>query len=294
MERKALASARKKLELYEDLLRDLSTGVGDKHAERISKALEVCSPFIMRNWADTKNIHQSSFPPTPHHAPRRLSTSSSAGSLDAIDTVDQNVNHDKGSRATGYFGKSFDVAGMQKLEAESRNCSHDYWSAVDIPHHQLLSGDFFSTVSYRTDELNLPGSTVPDEFVLPDKFQADELLNAYLDRVHPSLPLIRRELFLEQYEQAFSYSGINPGKQWLGIMNMVLTIGCRLKNLYNSENAAHADEMMFFSRARALSASGDLLYSPDGLQQVQFLVLMAFYFLTKSQISRYVLTLACG
>lgn len=49
MERKALALARKKLELYEDLLRDLSTGVGDKHAERISKALEVCSPSIMRN-----------------------------------------------------------------------------------------------------------------------------------------------------------------------------------------------------------------------------------------------------
>lgn len=153
---------------------------------------------------------------------------------------------------------------------------------------------FFSTVSYRTDKLNLPGSAVPDAFVLPDKFQADELLNAYLDKVHPSLPLTRRDLFLEQYEKAFSYPGINPGKQWLGIMNMVLTIGRRLKNLFNSGNAAHADEMMFFTRARALSTSDGPLYSPDDLQQVQFLVLMAFYFLTKSQISRYVLTLVCG
>jgi hypothetical protein len=68
---------------------------------------------------------------------------------------------------------------------------------------------------------------------------------------------------------------------------MIFTISCRLDRLYRYDHVGHADEKMLFNNARCLSTSEDLIYNHDDLQKVQFLTLMAFYFLTGSQISRY-------
>ncbi|KAJ5232875.1 hypothetical protein N7468_005831 [Penicillium chermesinum] len=228
------------------------------------------------------------------HATRRSSISSSsssslpssAGSLDAIDTVDEDLDRHDQSRATGYRGKNSEVAWMQRLEAESRGFAHDDRSAANMSHHQLPQGDSIADVSYHLDDLNIDDSTVSDEFLLPEKPLADRLLQVYLDKVHPSLPVIRQDLFLEQYRQVFSSSDVNPGKRWLSLLNMVFTIGCRLDSLYRYDHVGHADETIFFHRARRLSTSDDLIYNHDDLQKVQFLTLMAFYFLTESQISR--------
>jgi hypothetical protein len=111
------------------------------------------------------------------------------------------------------MGKNSEIAWMQRLEAESRRCSDDNESAAKIPHHQLPDEDSFSAVSYHLDDLKLDDSTVSDVFVLPDKSLADQLLQVYLDKVHPSLPVIRPDLFLEQYKQVFSYTRINPSER---------------------------------------------------------------------------------
>lgn len=176
---------------------------------------------------------------------------------------------------------------MQILEAEARRCRNDDGSAADVPHHQLPDGDSFSSVNYHLDDQTFQASTVSDVFALPDKSLADQFLYAYLDKVQPSLPILRQDLFMAQYRQVFSKPQHSPGKQWLGVLNLVIAIGSRLKNLRSSDNEIQANERMFFYRAKSLFASDDLIYSHDDLQKVQFLTLMTFYFLTNSQISRY-------
>lgn len=43
-------------------------------------------------------------------------SNSSRGSLDAIDLVEEDLNRNERTRATGFFGKNSEVAWMQKLE----------------------------------------------------------------------------------------------------------------------------------------------------------------------------------
>lgn len=53
MEREELAFTRRKVEIYEDLLRDLFDKVEDKDAQRITKALTVSSPIVRHSRAES-------------------------------------------------------------------------------------------------------------------------------------------------------------------------------------------------------------------------------------------------
>lgn len=174
---------------------------------------------------------------------------------------------------------------MQRLDFEATRQRGDKNSA----HPPSLPGstdDSISSMNYHLDDRNLSNPDVSNPFVLPPRALSDRLLQVYFDKVQVSLPLVRRDLFCDQYHRCF-LGGVNPGRKWLAVFNLVLAVGCAITRL-SEENIYGADENIFFARAKMLSASENILYDHDDLQQVQVETLMAFFLLVISQINRYV------
>lgn len=143
-----------------------------------------------------------------------------------------------------------------------------------------------ASTSYHLDTHIVPESETRNPFALPSQELADQLLNIYFDKIRPSVPIIRRDLFTQQYHRVFSDQSVRPGEKWLGIFNAVLAISSRYCRLAVN-GVPYGSEEIFFSRAKALYQSEDILYRHDDLQQVQAMTLLAFYFLSRSQINRY-------
>lgn len=185
------------------------------------------------------------------------------------------------------MGKNSEIAWMQRLETEANKQSGNLDGSEGGPQYLPPVDDSLSSMNYHLDDDPLPSSSVKNAFVLPPKVLADHLIGLYLRKVHSSLPVIRQDLFLKQYHSVFSSAQINPGSKWLAVLNMVLAIGSRLHQLDGYQGQGQTDENIFFSRAISLNVSGSVIYDHDDLQQVQAQILMAFYFLTVSQVNRY-------
>lgn len=205
------------------------------------------------------------------------------GSLEDVDVASEDFNRDDKSRATGYVGKNSEIVWMQRLGAEAARQSADEVlepssSLEDVPDNSL------SSTNYHLDEKDLQDPAVFNAFVLPPKARSDKLFQIYLDKVQISLPILRQDLFCAQYNRCF-LGTVNPGAKWLAILNLVLAIGSAFSRL-SDEGVSDVDEDILFARAKSLSASDNILYQHDDLQQVQIESLMAFFFLAISQINR--------
>lgn len=205
------------------------------------------------------------------------------GSLDGIDVASEDYNRDEKSRATGYMGKNSEVVWMQRLGIEAKRQSDDQ-DLEATSSLQDLSDDSLSSTNYHLDERKLKSPAVPNAFVLPPRSVSDELYQIYLDKVQPSLPLLRQDLFSAQYHRCF-LGGVNPGGKWLAILNLIYAISSVFSRL-SGKTASSAEEALYFARAKSLSTSDNILYQHDDLQQVQIEAFMAFYLLTISQINR--------
>lgn len=189
------------------------------------------------------------------------------------------------------MGKNSEVTWMQRLESDTTRQGEDSLEAP--PQYLLRSDDSIASMNYRLDHDRLSIPEVRNAFVLPPKALADQLFQIYFDKVHYSIPIIRQNLFMEQYNRLFSESPINPGRKWLAIFNMVLAISSRFCRYSKQGAQGDADENMFFARAKCLSISENVLYDHEDLQQVQAEALMGFYFLAVSQINRYGFQKSC-
>ena len=203
------------------------------------------------------------------------SSSSSLGSLEDVDLASEDFNRDEQSRATGHMGKNSEVVWMQRLDTETKTADDD----------NVSIGDSLASMNYHLDDRMLPARAVQNPFILPPKPLSDRLLQIYLDRVQISMPFIRRDLFCDQHRRCYIRGSVNPGRKWLAIFNLVLAIGCVFSRL-NEEDILDADENIFFARAQSLCAPETILYEHDDLQQVQAEGLLAFFYLTISQINR--------
>ncbi|KAJ5819106.1 hypothetical protein N7474_004697 [Penicillium riverlandense] len=269
-QQKELESVRRKVERYEELLRSISTDLEGPIANRVANALK--DPFA----GSTKHRSKTS---------SASSSSSSFGSLDENEVVSEDINRDEKSRATGYIGKNSEVVWMQRLESEAmRQAANKFRPSRKS--HRLPTDDSIASVNYHLDHRSLSDQDVSNPFVLPPKGLVDRLFQVYLDKVQTSLPFIRQDLFHHQYHRCYA-SNKNPGRKWLAIFNLILAIGCAFSRLSQQDIHPNGNEDIFFSRARSLSLSQNVLYDHDDLQQVQAEALMAFFLLVVSQINRY-------
>ncbi|KAI2673850.1 transcriptional regulator family: Fungal Specific TF [Penicillium roqueforti] len=267
-ERKQLELAQLKIGAYEDLLRNIAQRADTSTAKQITSTLEAYT-----TGSEHRNCSSNvSF--------------SSIDSLDNIDTVGEDLNRSKESRATGYMGKDSEIAWMQRLESNTTSQS-DNPDSLEKPLKEWPPvNDSIVPVNYRLDHHHLSDPEVRNAFVLPPKALADHLLHIYRTNVDISFPIIRWGLFMDQYRRLFSGSLINPGRRWLAVFNMVLAIGRNFCRVSKQDLQVYADDDVFFARAKSLNISETVLFGYEDLQQVQVETLMTLYFLTVSRVNR--------
>lgn len=214
------------------------------------------------------------------------------GSLHDVDRVQEDLNRDAASRATGYMGKNSEITWMQRLktEAEQRRPAgsespvHAGLSTLQEPGER--SKNTLAAASYHLDDLDIRMPRGLDPFATPSRERADQLFNAYMETVHPSFPVIRRGIFTAQYKRFFNMPSQHPGRRWLAILNMIFAIGSRHCQLIHTLGGGDADDQMYLNRARKLSLNGESLFDHADLQQVQLEALVAFYLMAVGQINR--------
>lgn len=159
------------------------------------------------------------------------SSSSSVGSLNAIDTVDEDVSRNEESRASGYIRRNPEIAWMHRLgkQAAEKNDDDDLQPEVAVRQNQppMSNMGSLTSVNYHLDDYRLSSREIIDPFYLPPRAVADQLFNTYMDSVDPSFPIIRKALFTAQYRQLSSGVTRGPGSKWLAILNLVFAIATK-------------------------------------------------------------------
>ncbi|EAW10940.1 C6 zinc finger domain protein [Aspergillus clavatus NRRL 1] len=292
-DQKQLGILAQRVERYERLLRDLETEVEGVAARRIRRTLKAANqPGAGAEDGDLSD-----------------SSTSSAGSLTAIDLLEEDLNRSEKTRATGYFGKNSEVSWMQKLEGEAEKrgrqidfdpemLGDDQQQQQQKQQQQQQKSDIpIAAMSYHLDDLGIPLMDDVDPYALPPKKLADRFFAAYMEFVHPAFQVVRKSIFVKQYWQFFSQPS-NPPRRWLAILNMIFALGCRYCRLLNDgaglndkdEDDDYDDgdwnDLVYLNRARKLCLDGNVLFEHTDLQQIQVETLVALYLLALGQINR--------
>jgi hypothetical protein len=270
---------------YEFLLRELRSSVDDVLAGRIKITLAKYSADGEQKPSDPT----SSSSRTPlDDVDLEPSSPSSIGSLEAIDRVEEDLNRGENARATGYIGKNSEISWMQRVQREAVQRARKEPGMYEGEPQERQYEDFsINTLSYHLDDLDINVSGPVDMYRMPSRDHADCLFEDYLITVHPFFPIINRPLFTSQFKYFFDNSA-RPGDTWLAILNMIFAIAAKHSHLAQTswKGDDTQDHLLYFTRARYLSMTGDDLFTHPDLQQVQLEGLMAFYLLSTDQINR--------
>ncbi|KAJ5287527.1 hypothetical protein N7478_003213 [Penicillium angulare] len=270
---------------YEALLKDLGSIVETRTADRIKSLLDKHGLDV--EYSSNSNPSHSVTPQDDIVEPDELSSPSSIGSLEAIDRVQEDLNRNENSRATGYMGKNSEVTWMQRLQREAEHRSQGLPGSLEPGQSKRQDDDLaLHAVNYHLDDLDISVPGPIEMYAVPSRELADHYFEDYLRTVHPFFPIINQPLFTAQYKTFFD-SNAQPGDKWLAILNMIFAIGSKHCHLIEAPWAGDdKDHLMFLTRARFLSMNGDVLFSHPDLQQVQVEGLIAFYLLSSDQINR--------
>ncbi|KAJ5338940.1 hypothetical protein N7452_005668 [Penicillium brevicompactum] len=261
-DQKRLGSLAKRVEAYEALLRDLESEVDMETARKIRKTM--------------KNPGK----PPPKNDDGSDSDSS-MGSLEAIDQVDEDLNRNEGTRASGFFGKNSEIQWMRKLE--SGVSMQDASTFARQPLDRIIST---SMMDYHLDNSEIPLIEPCDPFAVPPREVADRYFHAFLTYVHPTFGAIRLSTFVSQYQNFFNRAS-SPPLKWLAILNMIFAIGCRYTWLVDGPGSGSSEEdLVFLTRARHLGLHSKVLFEHTDLQQIQLELLVAIYLICMGQVNR--------
>ncbi|KAE8144609.1 hypothetical protein BDV25DRAFT_90104 [Aspergillus avenaceus] len=270
-DQKQLGILAKRVQRFEKILAEIEPEVDGSIARRIRRSLQGSEASSAEDDSDTGD------------------ETSSIGSLEEIDMVNEDLNRDEKSIATGFFGKNSEISWMQRLEdeAEGRSRRLDD-SGIETnqdgpkqPRHDAS----IATVSYHLDDLNLPFLDSVDAYALPPKALADKFYASYMESVHPAFMVIRKSIFTSQYRQFFTQLS-KPPRRWLAILNMIFAIGCRHRRLLNQAGNGDWDDLVYLNRTRKLALNSNSLFEHADLQQIQVEFLVAFYLLSMGQVNR--------
>lgn len=216
------------------------------------------------------------------------SPTSSAGSLSGLDVIDEDFNRSEISRGAGFVGKNSEISWLQALDADTERHVIERDESDERPDGDWPHDDDNSVASktYHANEDEIFEPEQLDPYGVPPKHVADAYYSVYLESVGPSFPIIREPLFSAQYRRFYATETRNPGDKWLCILNLIFAIAARHRTLAGRPVHGGLPDYVFFSRAKALSANEALVFNHPDLQQVQVEALLAFYFVTRSQINR--------
>lgn len=149
---------------------------------------------------------------------------------------------------------------------------------------QVEDGVTTDTLDYALGDFATNVPQPVNKYGMPSRQLSDLLFEEYWNNVHPGFPMINRPLFRTQY-RSFWDLGQQPGDKWLAILNVIFAIAAKYGHLTQAPwRGEENDHFIYFNRARLLSLTGEELFSPPNLQQVQLEGLVAFYLLATDQI----------
>ncbi|KAJ6054339.1 uncharacterized protein N7446_010351 [Penicillium canescens] len=271
---------------YESLLHDLRNATEsrtsgwvkallDKHGQNTSTSFEYPQSLL----STSQNTAESVKPSSPL----------SIGSLEAIDRVDEDLNRTNRTRATGFIGKTSEISWMKRLQKEINKLTRGKKNASgpgEDKKEDTKDRVSLHTLNYRLDDLNISVPEPIQLYILPSRSLADQLVDDYLQTVHPFFPIISKSMFRVQYEGLFDNS-TRPSDKWLAILNIIFAISARHAHLIKAPwRGDEHDHLVYLTRGRRLSMNGEILFSHPDLQQVQVEGLIAFYLAASDQINR--------
>ncbi|OJZ82480.1 hypothetical protein ASPFODRAFT_143793 [Aspergillus luchuensis CBS 106.47] len=277
-----LASLEAKIRTYEDALKNLSNRFGLTNEQLMNLALTV---------EESPSPALSPDGQTPFLGTQRpLSTSNSqlppfVDSSHCVDCISEDFNKDEVSQATGYIGQSSEIAWIHSLGRDV-NDGTGYGTPKESILLQNSDGSLISASNYHVDDQELPSIERQEPYALPSKDIASKLYNCYLDRVHPSFPIIGTTPFGAQFRAFFNNANLRPGNKWLAVLNVVFAIAARYAYISEAEWQLNKNNhWLYFSRATVLSMDNGSFHHPD-LQQLQVEGLTALYMLSLGHINR--------
>lgn len=215
---------------------------------------------------------------------------------ESLDLLDEDLHINDRARATGFVGKNSEVqwlravalAQPERVDEEAGRFQRRGSYGPGTGNEQI------SSYSFWTDSESVEVDFFVDPYDLPHLETAERLLDCYMSKVHDSFPILPRKTFEDQFRKYFTAlaNGNAPrlSPKWQAILNLVFAIGAKYSHLSKASwRADERDHLIYQARARAFGLNDDTtLTSHSDVPQIQSLGLLAFYWLSNGQVSRYV------
>lgn len=212
-------------------------------------------------------------PPLPNEGdgkPDSSSSSSSASSSNRKTTLSYLLHaaslHDSGRVA--FLGSSSNMSLL--LEPQGYDTYH-------FPLPEEISGTSSRLNEMDNEEIEI--LKFRGAFLLPPRDLCDDIVEAYFERIHPTIPLVNRTQFMRRYNDPS-----NPPS--LLLLQAILLAGsrvCRNGALLDSTGSSELASLTFYKRVKALY---DANYETDRIAIVQSLVLMGWWWEGPEDVTR--------
>ncbi|KAL9017351.1 MAG: hypothetical protein Q9185_005291 [Variospora sp. 1 TL-2023] len=288
--------------LYEDLLQELESNLGEADRRLIQETLE---KGLTHGWEESSTPASSQKRRAPEEADSHAfytehQASGRAGSTDSLDCIGEDFNRSDAARITGFMGKASAVTWMEKLRRENdggRDEGHeddpriDFGSGLDGSHGdsaiQFERSHPLSDANYHCDDIPLSIHENVQAYQVPPRATADFLLACYLECVHPAFPILGKTTFVKQYCAFYDNPNLKTGPRWLAVLNLLFAISARYGRLVGAEWSQYSDDhAVYFSRARLLGLDSGSIWIPAELQRIQVHGLASFYLMATNQVNR--------
>lgn len=234
-------------------------------------------------------------------------TSAGVGSTGSVDQVREDFNKNESTRATGFMGKISDVTWMHRLRQQAKdNPVHGGGGIGSLPEGGGLQveqdqadgnsrwrartewiNNPVSDSTYHCDDFDILGPEQVDQLELPPRRVAEQLLQSYIESVHPVFPILGKVNFRNQMARMFNKPHLQPSANWFAILNLVFALGAKYSHLVFAEaRGDERDHLVYFTRARMLGMDGEAILAQPNLQRIQIAGLMSFYLMSTHQINR--------
>ena len=247
--------------------------------------------------------------------PGEAQVGAEVGSEQSTDVVDEDLNKDDITRATGFIGKNADIQWLLRAneqlepsyeESEAQGLGPfgppgdtDEALQLRLSARRIRQGSFNNSriISSSTYHLDTDPVWFKEQYldpeVLPEFEVAQDLVKGYFDAVHDSFPILNKTAFLRDFDTLY-----REGAQWQptskitnktrAAINLVFAISARWSHLVGARLGHEDAHIIYSTRARSLALTAESWVQQPDLQQTQLFGLLSFYFMAISQPNRYV------
>lgn len=230
------------------------------------------------------------------------------GSTGALDRTEEDFTRE-GAKTTGFLGKNSEITWLQRLRQENKYGEGTTESndpnaqrmqeisgpslrshATGTTNVALPEADEGFTVqdsSYHLNDLAISTYEAVDPYEMPTSEHAQLLFMTYMQRVHPSYPIVGRVNLQNQFVKYMARPGNKPPPKWLAIVNLIFAIAARYTHLVQADwQGDERDHTIYFARARMLGLDTETIFNHPDLQMIQILSLVSIYLLSVDQVNR--------